>query len=134
MNRVQVTAGVMSRDATVLVCQRAAGSWHAGKWEFPGGKVELGETLESGMRRELREELGIEVEVGRRLWRTTYQYPEREPFDLTFFFIPKWTGAVRNQEFADIRWIRVGQVGELDFLEGDREFVSALDAGEVRLV
>jgi len=130
---VQVTAGVIAHDATVLVCQRAAGGHHPGKWEFPGGKVEPGESLEAGMQRELQEELGIEAEVGAVLWRTVHQYPGRAPFTLTFFAIPRYRGALTNRCFADVRWVPVSELAALDVLEGDREFIAQLHAGRVAL-
>jgi 8-oxo-dGTP diphosphatase len=130
---IQVTAGVLVEDGRVLVCQRRPGGHHPGKWEFPGGKVEPGESLAQGLHRELQEELGIEARVGRRLWETRHQYPGRPPFVLTFFLIPSYRGALANRAFADLRWAALGQLGGLDFLEGDRGFVEAVDRGEVRL-
>jgi putative transposase len=131
---IQVTAGVIARAGTVLVCQRPAGGHHPGKWEFPGGKVEPGESLEDGMRRELREELAIEAEVGAVLWRTAHQYPGRDPFVLTFFAIPQCGGAISNRCFTEIRWVAVGDLGGLDFLDGDRDFIALLQSGRVRLL
>jgi mutator protein MutT len=130
---VEVTAGVISRDNAVLVCQRPAGGDHPGKWEFPGGKVERGETLPDGMRRELLEELGIDAEVGAVLWRTEHQYPGRVPFALTFFAIRRYGGAVTNRCFADMRWVSINELCALDFLEGDRDFIAQLEAGSVQL-
>jgi 8-oxo-dGTP diphosphatase len=123
---LQVTAGVITRAGAVLVCQRAAGGHHPGKWEFPGGKVEPGETLEDGMRRELQEELGIDAEVGEVLWRTEHQYPGRDRFALTFFAIPAYRGTITNRCFAAVRWVAVDELQQLDFLDGDREFIGSL--------
>src|SRR5262245_14335788 len=61
---VHVTAGILTRDGKILACQRRADQSHGSKWEFPGGKCEAGESLEECLRRELREELGIEAEIG----------------------------------------------------------------------
>jgi mutator protein MutT len=130
---IQVTAGVLVRGGTVLVCQRLAGGHHPGKWEFPGGKVESGESIQEGVRRELREELGIEVAVGRLLWRTEHQYPGRPPFALSFLSIPRYTGTLVNRCFAAVRWVPVGALRAMDFLEGDRDFIEQVTAGAVRL-
>jgi len=130
---VQVTAGVVSRAGSVLACQRPTGGAHPGRWEFPGGKVEQGETLEMGMRRELQEELGIDAVVGPLLWQTQFQYPGRGPFALTFFGIRTWTGKVTNRCFAAMRWMPIANLGALDFLEADREFIGALIGGQIRL-
>jgi len=121
------------RDGRVLVCQRAPGGHHPGKWEFPGGKVEPGESLEACLRRELQEELGIEAIIGPLLWTTRHQYPEREPFALSFFSIWDYTAAIRNRVFAAVRWVAIERLGDLDFLEGDREFIAALCTGRVEL-
>ena len=129
---LQVTAGVITRTGTVLVCQRPPGGHHPGKWEFPGGKVEPGETLEDGMRRELLEELGIEADVGAVLWRTEHAYPGRGAFALTFFAIPSYRGALTNCCFADMRWVPIAELTTLDFLDGDREFIAQLQSGSVR--
>ena len=130
---VQVTAGVIVRDGRVLVCERPPGGHHPGKWEFPGGKVEPGEGLEACLRRELQEELGIEATIGPLLWTTRHQYPGRDPFVLSFLLVPQYVGTPRNLAFAEIRWLPIEALAELDFLEGDREFIAALAAGRIQL-
>ncbi len=130
---ISVTAGVIRRAGTVLACQRAPGGHHPGKWEFPGGKAEAGESLEAGLRRELQEELGIDAVIGPVLWRTRYQYAGRDPFELTFLLVPDYTGIITNRVFAALRWVPVRRLSELDFLEGDREFVGLLGRGKIAL-
>ena len=130
---VQVTAGVIPRDDTVLICQRPPGGRHPYKWEFAGGKVEPGESLEACMRRELQEELGIEATVGSVLWQTYYQYPTRDLIELTFFLIEHHVGTPINREFAAIEWAPIAALASIDFLDADREFVSALAGGQIRL-
>jgi len=130
---LHVTAGVIVDGDRVLVCQRLPGGHHPGKWEFPGGKVEPGESLADGLRRELREELGIEAAVGRVLWETRHHYPGRPPFVLTFLLVPSYRDELTNLAFAAMCWTTAGQLGRFDFLEGDRAFVEAVDRGEVRL-
>ena len=130
---IQVTAGILSHGDRILVCQRARASLHGGKWEFPGGKVELGETLEECLRRELEEELGIRTEIGRRLWAGNHRYPGRDRIELTFFEVKTYAGTLTNQVFEEIRWVRIADLGEIDFLEADREFVDRLVGGEIKL-
>src|ERR1700687_2594645 len=130
---IQVTAGVIVNEDAVLVCQRPLGGHHPWKWEFPGGKAEPGESLEACMHRELFEELGIDAVVGRVLWHTKHQYPDRAPFALTFFLIKGYKGLVTNRAFDALCWTPVGMLRDFDFLEGDRKFITALGAREVRL-
>lgn len=131
---IPVSAAVLVRDGKVLLCQRAAGSPHAGKWEFPGGKVEPGESLEECMRRELSEELAIDVRVDRALWTTVHRYPGRRPVELTFFLIhPDFQGVLQNRIFAETRWVAIPALAEMDLLDGDRELVAAIARGDVSL-
>ena len=125
---VRVTAGVIRRGEAVLVCQRRPHDRHPGKWEFPGGKVEPGETLAECLRRELNEELGIDATVGRVVWEARHQYPGHRPLLLTIFEVGKYEGQVTNRCFAEIRWASVGSLRDLDFLDADRDFVAVLAA------
>jgi len=126
---VQVSAGVIRDGDGVLVCRRRLDVPHGGQWEFPGGKVEPGEGLEAALHRELREELAIDAVVGPLLFRHQHVYPAHPPVDLSFFAIPSYRGLLRNRVFAEIRWVALGALGTLDFLEGDREVVRRLDDG-----
>ena len=125
---VHVSAGILVRAGQVLACQRRADRSHPGKWEFPGGKREAGETMAECLRRELREELGIEAEVGSELWRTEHTYPGRPTVALVFFRVDRFAGAARNLEFAEIRWVDLADLAGLDFLDADRELIARLPA------
>ena len=87
MNRavIKVAAAVIERDAKILIGQRKRGDSHGLKWEFPGGKVERGESPASGLLRELREELGIEATIGQELVRYEHRYPRRTSILLIFY-------------------------------------------------
>ena len=74
---VEVSAGLVFRAGQLLITQRPTGGHLAGLWEFPGGKREPGETFEACLRRELQEELGVEVCVGEEIERITHAYPEK---------------------------------------------------------
>ena len=129
---MRVAAGVFVRDETVLVCRRSRDRAHPGKWEFPGGKVEPGETLEQALVRELREELGVEATLGREVHHTSHRYPGRQPVELHFFAIDCFTGEIEHAHFAEVRWQPLGRLKELDFLEADRDLVRSLDQRALR--
>jgi 8-oxo-dGTP diphosphatase len=132
-NPVHVSAAIITRNGRVLVCQRRPDQPHAGKWEFPGGKREAGESIEECLRRELSEELGIDAEIGAEAWRTEHVYPGRPPVALVFFAVRAYRGVLENRAFADIRWVEVAKLAELDFLEADRELIDRLVAGEIMI-
>lgn len=125
---IDVSAGILVRAGRVLACRRRADQSHAGQWEFPGGKREAGETAAECLRRELREELGIEAVIGRLLWQSVHTYPGRPPVALAFFRVDRFAGEARNLVFADIRWAAAGELAELDFLAADRELIARLPA------
>jgi 8-oxo-dGTP diphosphatase len=128
---IEVVAGVLVRGDCVLACQRPPGGHHPGKWEFPGGKVEAGESLQQALQRELREELDIDVTVGPALWRAEHQYPGRERFTLTFFLVSDYAGTMTNEAFGTVRWVPFRALHEYDFLEGDRAFITRIESGAI---
>ena len=94
-----VVAAVIERGTEVLIGQRKAGKWHAFKWEFPGGKVELGEAPDAAIRRELEEELGIRADIGPPITEYEYTYPDRSPIRLMFYSVSKFEGTPENRGF-----------------------------------
>lgn len=118
-----VVAAVIERDGRVLIAQRRATDPHPLKWEFPGGKVEPGETPEAAVARELAEELAIVVHDTRELMRYEYQYPGRAPILLIFHLVVEFTGEPVNANFAQIQWAPRERLRDYDFLEGDAEFL-----------
>jgi len=128
-NPVEVVAALIERAGRVLICQRHSSARYALKWEFPGGKVEPGESYAQALERELEEELSIQAAVGAELARYRHQYRGRRPFRLIFFRVNGFAGEPRNNVFADIRWVSRQELGGYDFLEGDRDFVAALAGG-----
>jgi 8-oxo-dGTP diphosphatase len=125
-----VSAGVIQRDGRILVGQRRRGDRHALKWEFPGGKVEAGETPQQALVRELREELQIEAIVGSELARYEHEYPNGSRVHLLFFAVRNYEGEPLARVFEQIRWTALESLPELDFLEGDLDFVRRLARGD----
>jgi len=120
---MKVVAGIIRRDGRVLICQRKRGSRHELKWEFPGGKVEHREIPREALRRELREELGIDAPAGKEMGRYEYAYPSRAPIQLIFYEVAPFSGEPRNLVFELIAWEEPSRLASYDFLDGDRRFL-----------
>ena len=124
-----VVAGLVRRGGSILICRRAAGGAHPLKWEFPGGKVEAGESPPEALVRELREELEVRAEIGDEVERYEFQYPGKQPILLIFLAVSAFKGEPRNCVFAEMRWVDLRELPEFDFLEGDVAFVERLAHG-----
>jgi len=125
---LQVVAAILEREGRILICRRTARQSHPLKWEFPGGKVESGETPEAALTRELHEELGITGAVGDEITRYEYAYPGKHPILLIFIRITRYTGEPANLIFEEIRWEPAARLPDFDFVEGDRDFIRAMSA------
>jgi 8-oxo-dGTP diphosphatase len=119
-----VVAGVMEHGGKILICRRRADQAHPLKWEFPGGKMEPGESPQAALVRELREELGIESVAGRELMRYEFAYPKKRPILLIFIQVADWRGEIVNRIFETISWEKAEKLADFDFLEGDAPFIS----------
>ena len=121
-----VVAAVIEREGAILIAQRKPGGAHPLQWEFPGGKVEPGESPPAALARELREELGIEAQIGELMDRYEVRYGDGPRLDLLFYRVASYAGEPRNLDFAQIVWARREQLPQFDFLAGDLAFVEKL--------
>lgn len=124
-----VSAGIIYRRGQVLVGQRREADRHALKWEFPGGKVESGESPRQALVRELREELGIDAIIGAELASYRHKYPPADTVRLLFFCVPNFIGQLNNRVYKQICWAGLDELEAFDFLEGDIDFVRQLARG-----
>jgi len=122
---VQVVAAIIEREGKILICRRQPEQSHPLKWEFPGGKVEPGETPEQALARELEEELGIAQAAGSEITRYQFTYPGRDPIMLIFYRVESYMGEPRNLVFHEIRWEPPYRLPTFDFVEGDRDFLAS---------
>ncbi len=121
-----VVAAIIERDGQILIGQRRDGGRHARQWEFPGGKLEPGETPRKALERELDEELGIRARIGAEITRYEYQYPGRPTIQLKFYRVREFQGELTNRVFRQIRWESPQRLPEYDFVAGDVDFVRQL--------
>ncbi len=129
---IEVGAGIIQRQGKYLVSQRPEGSHLGPCWEFPGGKREAGETIEECVSREIREELGVEVSVGK-LWRVIERkYPERT-VRLHFFLCTIQSGTPRAIGCQHFRWILPGEYTNYDFPPADLDIIQDLARKALRL-
>ena len=115
----------------VLICQRKPDQPMSLKWEFPGGKVEDGETSEQALARELDEELGITATIGRRVAGIRHKYRNGGAIDLQFFVVDNFTGTIENRIFNDVRWSPLTALPEYDFLAADLGLIRDLSEGRL---
>ena len=119
----QVVAAVLEREGKILIGQRPPGQSHALEWEFPGGKVEPGETPQRALARELEEELGIRNASGCEILRYDYSYPDKPEITLICFRVRSWKGEPQLLNYSEMRWERPERLGDYSFVAGDERFL-----------
>ena len=125
MRRQDVAAGILWNGAQVLIARRQDRDHQGGRWEFPGGKRHAGEGIEECLRREMLEEVGLEVSVGP-LWRAlSHIYPDRT-VTLYFHFCTFVGGTLRAIESAEVMWAKPEELRSLRFVEGDLPILADL--------
>jgi 8-oxo-dGTP diphosphatase len=122
----EVAVGVIQMNNKILICQRKKGGRYELKWEFPGGKVESGETTEQCLRRELQEELSIEIHSIDRIQTEAAYYEDGGMFNVAYCFISRFQGEPQNNVFEQIRWVPLEELKHMDLLDGNKPFVVQL--------
>lgn len=120
-----VAAAIIRRNEHILLSRRKPNSHLPNLWEFPGGKVEPDESLPAALRRELQEELGIDVIVNDEYYTTTHQYPTKI-VELHFFECSIVAGEPRAIDVAEFRWVKSVDLRSYEFPEADLELVERL--------
>jgi 8-oxo-dGTP diphosphatase len=144
---ITVVAAIIRHDGQILICQRRRDKSHALKWEFPGGKVEAGESFHAALGRELGEELGISPRIGAEVYRTQYKYPEQSGAIEIVFCAAQVTNAdaarlkegITNRRgaslnaFEKVTWVAPAALRDYDFLAANSELIAKLAEGTLRL-
>ncbi len=129
----EVAVGIVQKDGSVLICQRKKGSRYPLKWEFPGGKLEAGESPDEALKRELQEELSIDAGRVEFFFRQEWLYPDQGgekagdgAFRVYYYRVLSFSGSPVNRVFEQIRWVPAAELLKMDILEGNREAVELL--------
>lgn len=126
MRTIRVVAGALfDAQGRVLIAQRPPGTHMAGRWEFPGGKINRGETELEALRRELLEELGVTLGEAERMLELSHDYPERR-VELCMWRVTSYGGEPRTLDGQALKWVKPHDLEREDLLEADRPIVQAL--------
>jgi 8-oxo-dGTP diphosphatase len=120
-----VAAALYDGSGRVLIAERPPGKHMAGRWEFPGGKVNPGESEADALVRELREELGVEVLASRPFMRLRHSYDDRD-VELSMWIVEDFRGEPQGLDRQRLKWVQPERLFEEDILEADQPFIGAL--------
>ncbi|HEU4624261.1 MAG TPA: 8-oxo-dGTP diphosphatase MutT [Steroidobacteraceae bacterium] len=123
-----VAAALYDAQGRVLIAERPAGKHMAGRWEFPGGKIEAGETELAALARELHEELGIEVLAARPELTLHHDYPEQR-VQISLWSVERYAGEPRGLDGQALKWVAPARLRDEDVVAADRPFIEALLRG-----
>ena len=133
MPTIDVAAALVFRDGKLLITQRYPDAHLGGLWEFPGGKVESGETPEQALKRELEEELGAAIEKWAPIERVVHQYAETpEELEILFFAAAIADGELIPRTFEKIAWALPKELGDYDFLSANAGLAANLATGKIK--
>ena len=126
MKKIEVVAAIIVKEKKVFATQRGYGEFKDG-WEFPGGKIELGESSEEALVREIREELDVDIKVGRLLETVEYDYPR---FHLTMhcFICELLSEEIILKEREDAKWLAEDELDSVDWLPADVSLIDKIFA------
>ena len=122
----KVAVGILRRDGKILACQRKCGGRYQLKWEFPGGKLEPGESVEQCLARELREELSVTIHAIDRIEVQSAEYEDGGTFEVAYCDVTGFDGELSNNVFEQFRWVTLQELRALDILEGNRDFIARM--------
>lgn len=126
----QVAAAIIEKDSKILIAKRREKDTLGGKWEFPGGKIEPGETPQICLKREMKEELDIEAEVGELFLSTVFRY-YLVPIELLAYKVRHLSGDFKTNEHDEIRWVSLDEFNNYDFVNADKPIVKAILTSKV---
>lgn len=126
-----VAAALIVRGSEILIGQRRPNQPMALKWEFPGGKIEPGESPQQALARELHEELGITATIGPLVTHIRHNYRHGGAVDLQFFAVREFSGEIVNHIYHEFRWVRLDELSGYEFLAADHGLIRDLASGRL---
>ena len=125
MKKIEVVAAIIQREGAYFATQRGYGEFE-GMWEFPGGKIEPGESRDIALKREIQEELGVDIAIENLLCTTEYDYSS---FHLTMhcYLCSIASGEIELREHKSARWLRPEELGIVEWLPADKDVISRLN-------
>ncbi len=129
--RINVVAGIIINQNKILIGKRKDKDIGGGKWEFPGGKIEVGETNREALERELYEELGISAKIGKELMNYEHMF-KTTIYNISFMEIIDYDGEIRNNAHSEIKWVKFSNLLKYDFISGDDRFIQSFLKSELK--
>lgn len=126
-HQINVAVGVITKDNLFFVCRRKAHQHQGNKWEFPGGKVDEGETVEQALFRELKEEIAIDANHATFMQQINFTYPDNT-VSLHVFLVDSFEGIATGAEGQESSWVTLAQLTSLDFPDANQQIISTLIA------
>lgn len=127
MKTINVVAAIIVKDGKVFATQRGYGDWQ-GWWEFPGGKIEPGESPESALKREIKEELDADIEVGQLIDTVEWDYPTFH-LSMQCFICTLTSDSIHLNEHEDAKWLSEDELNTVDWLPADCRLIELLYKG-----
>lgn len=127
-----VTAALIKDDKKILIAQRGRDKRFGRRWEFPGGKLMEGETPEACLRREIKEELNLDIQVEEHFYTAHYSYPDFD-IELMAFWCTIVGGSLKLEEHEQVRWVTVPELNQFNFVDADLRVLEALSSNQGEL-
>ena len=129
---IPIVAGLIVKNGDILIGKRSINDLGGGLWEFPGGKIEFGEDRKSALIRELKEELGIDAVIDRKLMHYKHKH-NLIVYDLNFYLVKSYSGDLKTNAHDEIKWVKPKKILNYTFIGGDNNIINAIINEKIKL-